>query len=316
LCSTPGLDDEKGADEVSYSTAQEFAKALNHRLHGYYGKIENADKIMVMSINAATPGRMSILLYREFAKSDFCETLEYWHVHLAWFYTYWPNKKDEKPHAVHTIGAPSPEEIAKTAYGTHLNDNVKTMAIQRILSCILDKSPIPRDIEQLCFSRASNLFTVEESMREKTLETACAVIKYNCFVRQKKEYNVGLEEGKTRDYLFGQLLAIADTVESRALYSRNEHRETNAIRYMQRFSKFPSSTWKLLYVDKLRPYFSQLKYNSRGWYEGLIREIETKIAPDDFVDRPLSPEFLLGYHAQLKNLWEKVDKDDTDTQED
>jgi CRISPR-associated protein Csd1 len=315
LCNTPGLDDD--TDDIPYSTAQEFAKALNHRLHGYYGKINNADKIMVMVINAATPGRMSILLYREFAKSDFCETLEFWHTHLAWFYTYWANKKGEKPHAVHTIGAPSPEEIAKTAYGAHLNDNVNTMAIQRILPCILDKSPMPKDIEQLCFSRASNLFTVDEGMREKTLETACAVIKYNYFVRNQEDYMVGVDEGKqTRDILFGKLLAIAEKVESQVLYARGEHRETNAMRYMQRFSKFPSSTWKLLYVDKLPPYLAQLKYKSRGWYEGLIREIETQIAPDEFVDKPLLPEFLLGYHGQLKKLWEKTDKNDTDTQED
>ncbi|GHV85916.1 hypothetical protein AGMMS50230_15240 [Spirochaetia bacterium] len=308
LKSTNVLWDEE--DEEKYSPGESSANAIKRRLRGYYGKIPEGDKIFIMGLNAATPGRMSILLYREFTKSDYCEAQENWHEHLAWFYTYW--KKDEKVPR-HTISAPSPEDISKAAYGGHLSDAAKAMTVQRLLPCIIDKSPIPSDIEQLCFSRASRLGTLDKSEREKTLETACAVIRYNLFVKnkeKKEDYKVGLEEDrKDRDYLYGRLLAVADRVESQVLYRRKEIRDTNAVRYMQRFSKYPCPTWEFLYVEKLQPYFSQLKKKSRDWYEALIQEINSLFVHSEFVSTtPLSGGFLLGYHCQQKEFWDGIAK--------
>jgi CRISPR-associated protein Csd1 len=292
-------------EQENYFTSEKSANLIKNRLLGYYGKLQNNDKILIMALNAATPGRMSILLYREFMKSDFYEAQEYWHGHLAWFYTYW--KKEEKlPH--HTISAPSPEGIARTAYGSHISDSAKAMTVQRLLSSIIDKAPIPNDLEQLCFNRALQLNTLDNAEREKTLETACAVIKYNLYARRKEDYTVGLEEDRRdRDYLYGRLLAVADRVESRVLYQRKEKRDTNAIRYMQRFARYPCSTWEFLYVDKLRPYFSQLKKGSRDWYEMLIQEIKSLFDHDEFVsEKALSGEFLLGYHCQQKAFWDGI----------
>ena len=306
LKSSQDLWSDEDDEQEKYSATEESGKAIKTRLLGYYGKINDNDKIIIMALNAATPGRMSILLYREFQKTDFYEAQEYWHGHLAWFYTYW--KKGEKSPR-HTISAPSPEEIAKAAYGGHISDSAKSMTVQRLLSCIIDKTLIPADIEQLCFSRASRLNTLDSSEREKTLETACAVIKYNLYTRNKEEYNVGLEEDRRdRDYLYGRLLAVADRVESKVLYQRKENRETNAVRYMQRFSRYPCSTWELLYVEKLRPYFSQLG-KSRNWYESLIQEIKSLFDHDEFVsEKALSGEFLLGYHCQQKAFWDGIAK--------
>jgi CRISPR-associated protein Csd1 len=307
LKSSHDLDPDEDDEQESYFASEESGKLIKKRLLGYYGKLNESDKILIMALNAATPGRMSILLYREFNKSDFYEAQKHWHGYLAWFYTYW-KKGEKQPH--HTISAPSPEEIAKATYGVHVSDSAKAMTVQRLLSCIIDKKPIPTDIEQLCFSRASRLNTLDSSEREKTLETACAVIKYNLFTQNKKEYAVGLEEDrKDRDYLYGRLLAVADRVESRILYQRKENRETNAVRYMQRFSRYPCPTWKLLYVDRLRPYFSQYKKKSRDWYEALIREIEGLFEHDEYTsEKALSGEFLLGYHCQQKAFWDGIAK--------
>ena len=306
LKSSQDLWSDEGNEQEKYSATEESGKAIKNRLLGYYKKINDNDKIIIMALNAATPGRMSILLYREFQGSDFSEAQKHWHGHLAWFYTYW--KKGEKS-PYHTVSSPSPEEIARAAYGGHISDSAKTMTIQRLLSCIIDKALIPSDIEQLCFSRASRLNTLDNSEREKTLETACAVIKYNLYTKNKEEYKVGLEEDrKDRDYLYGRLLAVADRVESKILYQRKENRETNAVRYMQRFSRYPCSTWELLYVEKLRPYFSQLG-KSRNWYESLIQEIKSLFDHDEFVsEKALCGEFLLGYHCQQKAFWDGIAK--------
>lgn len=307
LKSSCDLCSDEEDEQNQYSVLEKSADVIKKRLLGYYKKLNENDQIMIMALNAATPGRMSILLYREFTKSDFFEAQNHWHENLAWFYTYW--KKGEKaPH--HTISSPSPYEIVTAAYGDHVSDSAKAMAIQRLLSCIIDKSSIPTDIEQLCFGRASRLGTLDSSDREKTLETACAVIKYNLHTQKtnKKEYNVGLEEDrKDRDYLYGRLLAVADRVESKVLYQRKEKRDTNAVRYMQRFARYPCSTWEILYVEKLRPYFSQLNKKSRDWYESLIQEIKNLFDHDEFVsEKALTGEFLLGYHCQQKAFWDGI----------
>jgi CRISPR-associated protein Csd1 len=311
LKSSQDLCPDEDDDEEKYFALEESANIIKNRLLGYYGEIKENDKILIMALNAATPGRMSILLYREFNKSDFFEAQEHWHGHLAWFYTYW--KKGEKtPH--YTVSAPSPEEIARAAYGGHISDSAKSMTIQRLLSCIIDKTPIPSDIEQLCFSRASRLNTLDSSERDKTLETACAVIKYNLYTRDEEDYTVGLDEDqKDRDYLYGRLLAVADKLESAVLEDRGENRESNAKRYMQRFAKYPCSTWRLLYTDKLQPYLKYLKQTHPklyGWYEGIIQNISDGFAFDDFSsDEALSGKFLLGYHCQQKDFWRKREKD-------
>ena len=311
LKSSKDLWSDEDDEQEKYSATEASGKAIKNRLLGYYGDIKDNDKIIIMALNAATPGRMSILLYREFQKTDFCKAQEHWHGHLAWFYTYW--KKGEKsPH--HTISAPSPEEIAKAAYGGHVSDSAKSMTVQRLLSCIIDKTLIPSDIEQLCFTRASRPNTLDSSEREKTLETACAVIKYNLYTRNKEEYNVGLEEDrKDRDYLYGRLLAVADKVESAVLEERGENRQSNAIRYMQRFAKYPFSTWKQLYADKLQPYLKYLKQmhpKLYSWYEGIIQNISDKFVFEEFSsDEALSGIFLLGYHCQQKDFWRKREKD-------
>jgi len=301
-----GFDDEN-EEQQEYFTTQNTALSIKNRLLGYYGNIPDSKKILIIALNAATPGRMSILLYREFIKSDFFDAQEYWHGHLAWFYTF--QKKGEKG-LYHTISAPSPDEIVKAAFGGHVSDSAKAMTIQRLLSCIINKTQIPTDIEQLCFSRASRLNTLENFEREKTLETACAVIKYNLYTIKKEEYKVGLEEDrKDRDYLYGRLLAVADRVEAKVLYRRKEKRDTNAVRYMQRFARYPCSTWEILYVEKLRPYFSQLTKGSRDWYESLIQEIKDLFDHDEFIsEKPLSGEFLLGYHCQQKTFWDGIAK--------
>jgi CRISPR-associated protein Csd1 len=318
LKSVNALGDEDEDDDDRYSILEHSANVIKRRLQGYYGKIKDNDKILIMGLNAASPGRMSLLLYREFSKSDFFEAQEFWHEHLAWFYTYW--KKEEK--AFHTVSAPSPEEIALTAYGKlqkkklSLQDNVKAMIVQRLLPCIIDRAAIPPDIEGLCFNRAVRPETLGKTDRKKMLETACAVIKYNVYFRRKEEYKVGLEKDRrNRDYLYGRLLAVADRVEARVLYQRKEERDTNAVRYMQRFSKYPCSTWNLLYTEKLRPYFSQLGKKGH-WYDALIQEIKDLFDHDEFVStKALSGEFLLGYHCQQKAFWDGIAKAKTKTAE-
>ena len=106
---------------------------------------------------------------------------------------------------------------------------------------------------------------------------------------------------KMRDYLYGRLLAIADRLEGHALYKSGEKRDTNAARYMQQFADRPNKTWRQIYLS-LSPYMSRL--GGAKYYKDMMDEVMCKFDPiEDFTsDRPLSGEFLLGYHCQREAL--------------
>lgn len=109
-------------------------------------------------------------------------------------------------------------------------------------------------------------------------------------------------ENRSRDYLFGRLLAVAEKLESTALWIADEKRSTNAERYMQRFAVRPLSTWLQIELS-LEPYKNRLRSNR---YMGFLRNREKEIDEimaalnelNSPLDKPLDGEFLLGYHSQ------------------
>lgn len=119
---------------------------------------------------------------------------------------------------------------------------------------------------------------------------------------------MALEEDRTtRDYLYGRLLALADSIEGYSLKLADEGRSTTAARLMQRFAERPFSTWRNIELA-LSPYKSRLRASEKGagflWKrEKLLDEILCLFQPDDFtLDHALSGEFLLGYHCQRADL--------------
>ena len=110
---------------------------------------------------------------------------------------------------------------------------------------------------------------------------------------------------KTRDYLYGRLLALAEHMESRALYVAGEKRETNAGKLMQRFAERPYSTW-LTIETSLTPY----KVRLRAKRSKFLHDVETEMDlvfksfnTDDYIsDKRLTGEFLLGFHCQRAEL--------------
>ena len=114
----------------------------------------------------------------------------------------------------------------------------------------------------------------------------------------------------TRDYLYGRLLAIAEHLESRALYIASEKRETSAAKLMQRFADRPYSTWRTIELS-LAPYKMRLRAQRSGFLNEMERQLDGVVSAfqgQDFTDeRRLSGEFLLGYHCQRQALWSKPD---------
>ena len=81
-------------------------------------------------------------------------------------------------------------------------------------------------------------------------------------------------ERKSRDYLYGRLLALAEHLEERALYVGGEKRATNAEKLMQRFADHPYTTWRILEADLLPPYKVRLSVKRSGFLHAMQQEID------------------------------------------
>jgi CRISPR-associated protein Csd1 len=287
---------------------QSFAFRFNKKLAGYKANITDAEDIVVMGLDSATPGRMAITFYRELTGSAFLKRIEKWHSDFAWFQNY-GRDRDDKKKMILFQGAPAPKDIAWCAYGSKVEgkNGIKLLnaTVERLMPSIIDGKPVPRDLVEQCVRRASNRvsFKQEKDGRqpefEKCLGIACSMYKgfYN-----ERGYIMALEEERnSRDYLYGRLLAVADQIESTALQFAKENRGTTASRLMQRFSDRPFSTWKNI-EEALKPYKDRIRAKYSGLldgYEELLDVIHSRIVTANYIkDTRLTGEYLLGYHCQ------------------
>lgn len=285
---------------------QHFALRLKRAISGYRSKLSDTDDVVVMGLDSATPGRMAIIYYRELTGSEFLDRINDWHTKCAWLQAYSKTNRFE--------GAPAPRDIAEAAYGPRIDDKLRRATVERLLPCIIDGRPLPRDLVESAIRRACNRAGKKEKDKaewEKCLGIACSLVRSS---REKENYQMALEENRaTRDYLFGRLLAIAENIERRALHLADEKRDTNAERLMQRFADHPSSTWVTIYKS-LDPYRTRLRANRPSILlerDKLLDAVVGMFAPEDFTsDKKLTGEFLLGYHCQRSALWPSVKQND------
>ncbi len=293
---------DEAAEESSPAggyTAQEIGVQLSKRIAGYSATLGATDEVMVMGLDSATPGRMAISFYRELTGSELLSRIQAWHEGCCWLQRFGKGKV--------FVGAPAPRDIAEAAYGRRLDDKLRKTTIERLLPCIVDGAPIPRDLVESCVRRVSNRYGLEAWEWEKALGIACALYRYQ---HQERSYSMALDRNRnTRDYLYGRLLALAEHLESRALYAAGEKRETNAGRLMQRFAERPYATWLTLETS-LAPYRTRLQTKRPASLHHLqteIDEVMSKFATADFIsDHRLSGEFLLSYHCQRAALWTRA----------
>lgn len=306
-----GLDAEE--NQLPADTAQDVGIRLKKKITGYRQRIGEREDVVVMAVDTATEStaRLSIVYYRALKGSEFLERIENWHETCAWRHTYHPVEvQDEKGKTkriyIPFIGAPAPADIAEAAYGSRVDDKLKKATVKRLLPCIVDGQPIPRDLVESAVRRASNRAGLSGYEWSKALTIACAL--YRKYKHGKENFDMSLDETRNkRDYLFGRLLAIADVLEERTLSEAEKKRPTNATRYMQQFSQRPFSTWKQIH-ELLTPYFMRQGDNA-SYYKWLIAQVEDLFTPEDFIsNKPLTGEYLLGYYCQRQKMWEKKEK--------
>jgi CRISPR-associated protein Csd1 len=293
-----------------------FADELNKALRGYRAKLKDTDDIVVLGLDSATPGRLSVTFYRELSLSDYLDKLRAWQLDCLWRLRRVISRDDgakKKDLVIWPISAPTPKEICFAAYGGSADEKLKKAATERLLPCIVDAAPIPRDLMESCVRRACARAGLKTWEWYSVLGVACALYK-GFYARHPEEekrraYSMSLDEKRhTRDYLYGRLLAVAEYAEHSALQAAEEKRPANAERLMQHFADHPFSTWLTL-EKHINPYMLRLKSNEnlRGLHikcRKLLQNICDAFDPEEFVsNKRLSGEFLLGYHCQMSDIY-------------
>jgi CRISPR-associated protein Csd1 len=292
--------------EYSGDAGQHFALRLNAAMSGYRSNLGAADNIAIIGLNSATKGRIAVSYYRELCGQEFLDRIEDWHRSTSWPQDFGPGQV--------FVAAPAPHAIAEVVNGSKAADSLKAATVERLLPCIIDGRPLPRDVVAMAVAAAIRMRCNRSDAKDlewrQALGVACALYRG---LEKRESYQMSLEvERNSRDYLFGRLLAIAEDLEENAVYVSGEKpRESSAAKLMQRFSMHPCSTWRTIELA-LKPYENRLRSK---WTpvlvdrQKLLDEVMGMFRPEEFVDdSALSGEFLLGYHCQRGALWRRRGK--------
>ncbi len=279
------------------ATPSDYKKQLADAVNGWKLNLPDNEDVIIASFDAATTGRLSVTYYNELRASDFIDRLAHWQQTCCWENNQFGYQ------------SPSVRQIAQCAFGVErtewldVDDRILKEQVQRLLHCVIDKTPIPSDIVQALMHRASMPLAYNNINRRKILFTACAAIYAYRTQAKKEEWTMSLDkEKKDRSYQFGRLLAVMEKVE-RDTYT-DEGREPNAIRMQSVFCDRPLYTAKII-NDRLNPYFERLRPGSRAYYKKLIGEITEQLSnyDDAQLNRPLGDTYLMGYYLQRNELY-------------
>lgn len=269
-------------------------------------------KVMLMGVDAATMGRLSISIYEELEHSRLLEQLVKWHSETSALRFYSKQRKSG-------INSFSVREIINCAYGMEngkgyleTKKEIEKDNVLRLLPCITQGRAIPADIVQNLVKKASNPLAYEYNHR-KVIETACGMIRKQNFDRKRGITSMAYDPNeKDRSYLFGCLLAIADAAEY-ATYDENDKKSriTNAKRYWSMFAKRPFTTWATI-EKQVRVYMTKLGVKSIH-YEKMLNSVMGNFKLNEFSDdSPLTSAYLLGYHhynAEIYNNSKKTEEE-------
>ena len=309
-------ENSEASPDWSVNIGRAAAQIIKKKLHGYQAELKAHEQISLIMLDSATPGRMALTYYQEFLPADYFANLDAWIDDFSWYQRYSIEVQNGKKNDKRTqwrFVPPSPYSIAEAVYGKSLSDTLKKQLYARLLPVIAGgiSVPIPEDLVRQSFQAACNPNGCENWEWQRNIGVACALYKgwraRHHDLSQRRTYPMSLDtQNRSRDYLYGRLLAVAENTESYALYLAGEKRATTAERYMQRFAEHPFSTWRNIELA-LKPYQERLRNNGKDIGAQAIGEIMELFATDDFTcDDKLSGEFLLGYHCQKMEIARRI----------
>lgn len=306
-----------GQPQLPPATESEYAERFNKAIQGYGKALDEKANTVVMILDSATQGRLSIRYYRELAGSELMKNITDWHRNFAWKLNYRSAPESAEPgqkpkwKRVSFWGAPSPADIAKAAYGEKADKKIIQQTVERLVPCITEGKYLPRDLMLSAVHRATAGIGLEPWEYQKTCGIACALI-CGYYHRNKKEDFV-MTDGKyvdetidDRSYLFGRILACAEQIERRVQSQTSETRPTNAERLRLVFVQRPAKTTALL-QQKLTPYLNRMRANgvSRDKRYSTLQELVGRLGAEKYTNKPLNELYLLGYACQMMDFREE-----------
>lgn len=306
-----------GQPQLPPATESEYAERFNKAIQGYGKALDEKANTVVMILDSATQGRLSIRYYRELAGSELMKNITDWHRNFAWKLNYRSAPESAEPgqkpkwKRVSFWGAPSPADIAKAAYGEKADKKIIQQTVERLVPCITEGKYLPRDLMLSAVHRATAGIGLEPWEYQKTCGIACALI-CGYYHRNKKE-NFVMTDGKyvdetidDRSYLFGRILACAEQIERRVQSQTGETRPTNAERLRLVFVQRPAKTTALL-QQKLTPYLNRMRANgvSRDKRYSTLQELVGRLGAENYTNKPLNELYLLGYACQMMDFREE-----------
>lgn len=293
----PDDDEYFGETEAEYDSETKYHDFLRRRIFGTQD-FDITSRVMLMGVDAATTGRLSISIYEELEHSQLLEQLMKWHTETAVM-------RFNSKQRVNRINSFAVKEIINCAYGMEggkgyleTKPEIIKENVLRLLPCITQGRAIPADLVQNLVKKASNPLAYEQSYNHRNvIEAACGMIRKQNIDRKRGVQTMAYDPNETdRSYLFGCLLAIADAAEYASYDDADKgKRVTNAKRYWSMFAKRPSTTWKLI-ENQLRVYMIKLGGKSI-YFEKMLNEVMGKLPLEAFSDNsPLTSAYLLGYH--------------------
>lgn len=303
------------SDGVSYAkTLSSYKQILRYVMKGYRQNLNFNSDIIIMVLDAATQGRMSINMYQELKSSEFYDNVNRWFSQTVWHWCYFDGQKK----LVHCVQTPSLYNIIKYACGVEkdsligqptveVDEKVLQRFVQAIFPCIVLGKPLPANVLKQIFTRASNpQFYSNKNNWDRVVDVCCALYRKYYIDKKGVELNMKLDRDcDDRSYLYGRLAAVAEKIETDT-YDSDEKRAPNALRYMNVLMTSPFKTWRHIEM-KISPYMTKLaskKYGSYTYYGKELQEIYVNFKKGEFeLVKPLDAMFFMGYYGEKDELY-------------
>lgn len=299
-----------------------FADFLNGR-----SDLMPKEGVSIAIMSSSGTGRCSPVMYRSVTAKSFLDNIRKWYSSCN-MYRYDFNEKKNR------IFSPSIYGITRAAFGSIIEGKLSvtnkadfSYSINALINAVIDGRPIPRNIADHMYQQASNplKFKKNEAKNKlgewyfEVLPIACAVLHSEHLQQKKGDKDMTLDrENNDRSYLFGRILAVLEKIESDAISKKNgTSRMPNAITKFKAFSTSPFSGYKML-TECAMPYLAGLGQKAKTFYDKEIGSIVSLFTTNDpeVLNRPLGPDYLLGYYNEKTFLYTKKTKDsETDNTE-
>ena len=300
-----------GGEGAGASSDEAYAARVRKAIWGTDREPEGNESVMVMGVEAATTGRLSVPFYQKYGARQFLQNIAKWKTEACWMY------RPGKDRGV-AVWSPSLIDIVKLVAGDK-NDKLNKSMRERLIPCVVEGRRLPYDVVLSAVKQAVNPMHYESYWEwNKVVSIACALLRKWQIERGNGEEGYGMElngRSEDRSYIFGQLLATAEMLERSALAigsGKDPVRNTAAEKYFVRFQRYPVETWNTI-RNQLQPYVLKLQAAGKTFYIGRMDELTERL---DFTKKEkLEPTFLQGYSCQMmeyRKYFKKAEKEQSE----